>query len=231
MIICETQFTRCPPDPQDPDISLHEVDFYSHIPITSATNRNHRLSLRYRLSTKQWEIYMAYYDDSEKRVVWSGDDFTTAIERANQIVKHQWGQSMGNDKVCQHERPGKAHGCREQVDQFIEAEMVYKGIRGEGSGPIHVWKCENGQVDFLDPWESQKLSAHPHARFQWGYYGFGPAQLALAILLDATGDPALSVQWHQSFKVQYVATWGDQWEISRAEVLAWLQSKPVETGA
>lgn len=39
----------------------------------------------------------------------------------------------------------------------------------------------------LTPEESQKFRNHSPDGFNWGYYGSGPAQLALAIVLKITG--------------------------------------------
>lgn len=53
MIICETEFEQ--PDPNDPEIALTEVDYYAWIP-QAADVPNHRLSLRYRFATNQYEV-------------------------------------------------------------------------------------------------------------------------------------------------------------------------------
>lgn len=77
----------------------------------------------------------------------------------------------------------------------------------------------------LSPERSQKLWNHSPDGFQWGYGGSGPAQLALALLLDATGDSELAVRLHQLFKWVFVAKWGDQWEITTEEIKDWIQKR------
>ena len=54
--------------------------------------------------------------------------------------------------------------------------------------------------------------------FQWGYAGSGPAQLALALIADATGDDALALRTYQLFKERFVAIWGQTWTITDAVV-------------
>jgi hypothetical protein len=97
------------------------------------------------------------------------------------------------------------------------AITVYKGYRGGATDHL-VTKND----DILMPGPSQKLWNHSPDGFSWGYSGSGPAQLALAILLDVTGDEGLASRHHQAFKFKYVAGWGDRWEITSEQVLAWL---------
>jgi hypothetical protein len=55
----------------------------------------------------------------------------------------------------------------------------------------------------LDP--RYDLRNHSPDGFNWGYGGSGPAQLALALLADITGDSALAEKWYQPFKWTFVA--------------------------
>jgi len=108
-------------------------------------------------------------------------------------------------------------------------ETIYKGIRTSESGPQDVWKevpqsdGRHGQVR-LDPGASQKIYNHSPDGFQWGYGGSGPAQLALALLLDVTGDGDMSVSLHQDFKRHFVASWGESWQMSTGQIREWIES-------
>lgn len=100
--------------------------------------------------------------------------------------------------------------------------MNYKGHRhGVGLGNQLVTK----DGDILDPRPSQTLWNHSPAGFNWSYSGSGPAQLALALLYDVTGDGDLSIRLHQHFKAEFVAGWGDSWEITDAEIQRWVDSQ------
>ena len=46
---------------------------------------------------------------------------------------------------------------------------------------------------------------HGPTGFEWGYGGSGPADLALNILLAATGDRDFAAKNHQAFKWKFVA--------------------------
>lgn len=62
----------------------------------------------------------------------------------------------------------------------------------------------NGEI--LSPNKSQRVWNHSPDGFNWGYAGSGPAQLALAILLNYLAEND-AVRYHQDFKVSIVAGW------------------------
>jgi hypothetical protein len=64
----------------------------------------------------------------------------------------------------------------------------------------------NGEGKTLDLEASLKVVNHSPTGFCWGYYGSGPAQLALAILLDHfNGDRESALALHQDFKFKVIA--------------------------
>lgn len=98
--------------------------------------------------------------------------------------------------------------------------MIYRGKRERDEiGGMTVFK--DGEV--LSPIPSQKLYNHSPDGFNWGYGGSGPAQLALALLYDVTGDAQLSLGLYQQFKWDWVAYWGDTWEITSDKIWAWVK--------
>lgn len=70
------------------------------------------------------------------------------------------------------------------------------------------------------------VANHSPNRFNWGYGGSGPAQLALAILCDAAG-PERARPHYQMFKWEIVSRLKqDQpWDLAGADVLAWLAER------
>lgn len=54
--------------------------------------------------------------------------------------------------------------------------------------------------------------------FEWSYEGAGPAQLALAILVDHLGDGARALSEHDAFMRNVVANFNNEWEMSSADV-------------
>lgn len=110
-------------------------------------------------------------------------------------------------------------------------ETVYRGERIEGPAGqfAGVRVTVNGRA--LSPDRSRRVWDHSPTGFEWGYGGSGPAQLALALVLDATGDRALTERAYQWFKWATVAGWGSTWRITAGEIRAWLEQFERETRA
>jgi hypothetical protein len=60
----------------------------------------------------------------------------------------------------------------------------------------------NGRKLYVFP--SLKVRCHSPAGFNWGYFGSGPAQLALAILLQYL-PKQVACELYQSFKFRFIA--------------------------
>ena len=71
----------------------------------------------------------------------------------------------------------------------------------EPSGQLRVWV--NGRA--LSPARSQRVWNHSPTGFEVGYGGSGPAQLALALLLEAGLSDERAVHLHQRFKWDFLA--------------------------
>ena len=80
----------------------------------------------------------------------------------------------------------------------------------------------------LDPKPSLDLYNHSPDGFAWGYPGSGPAQLALAILLEKTADKAFSLAAHQVFKSDFLVPADTRQPItlSIAEIGRWIDAWP-----
>lgn len=65
------------------------------------------------------------------------------------------------------------------------------------------------------------LANHSPTGFEWGYAGSGPAQLALALLVDATGDEQTALRLHQEFKFTVIAKLprAKPWRLSQQAII------------
>jgi Family of unknown function (DUF6166) len=70
------------------------------------------------------------------------------------------------------------------------------------------------------------LGHHSPTGFEWSYAGSGPAQTALAILADATGDDRLAVALHQNFKFQFVSRFPRAgFEMTAEQIQRWAEEE------
>lgn len=98
---------------------------------------------------------------------------------------------------------------------------IYYGSRDPNAGgPVTVYVQEPGG-------KRRKLRArrdlwnHSPDGFQWGYGGSGPAQLALALLADATGDDAFAVRHRHDFKFAIIAMLPAAWKMTAHDIRKW----------
>lgn len=90
---------------------------------------------------------------------------------------------------------------------------VYQGKRASACG---------GQTVTVDGKLLKHIVRHSPDGFNWGYGGSGPSDLALAILADCVGSEKAE-EYYQRFKWDFVAEFGDEWEVSEREILDWMK--------
>lgn len=76
----------------------------------------------------------------------------------------------------------------------------------------------------LSPARSQRVQNYSPDGFAWGYHGSGPAQLALAILLEAGLSDKDAVKYHQEFKREFIAKQLQEFTL-QVDVLAWFYAR------
>ena len=75
-----------------------------------------------------------------------------------------------------------------------------------------------------------ELQNHSPTGFEWGYGGSGPAQLALALLVDAVGDPELAQTHYQEFKRAVVSGWASSWTVTAKEICEFVAGRSKSAG-
>jgi hypothetical protein len=109
--------------------------------------------------------------------------------------------------------------------------VIYEGHRREEwQGGDEVLRIEVGRVDLdgleadristthLDPLPARALFIRSADRFDWGGDTLGAAQLAVALILDATGDSILALKYLHEFKQRFMLGWGRDWRINAGQV-------------
>ncbi|ELZ28716.1 hypothetical protein C474_14509 [Halogeometricum pallidum JCM 14848] len=82
-----------------------------------------------------------------------------------------------------------------------ETDVIYVGYRQRGRAVVEKYPGREP----LTPDRSLKLADHSPSGFEWGYAGSGPAQLALALLLDYTDDEDVALAEYMAFKDEVVS--------------------------
>ena len=82
-----------------------------------------------------------------------------------------------------------------------DCDVVYVGYRRQGRVIVE----KRPDQEQLTPERSHELVNHSPSGFEVGYCGSGPAQLALALLLDYTDDEDVALAEYMEFKAKVVS--------------------------
>lgn len=111
-----------------------------------------------------------------------------------------------------------------QLNSLTNKKNVYQGEYFDDEDWYHVFS--NGEPFDYKP--SLKVRNHSPTGFSWGYGGSGPAQLALAILLEET-NKEIAEQFYMDFKWDVIARLpnelGTSWTLTSDMILNWLEGK------
>ncbi len=118
---------------------------------------------------------------------------------------------------------------------------IYHGKRTTESVEVSVLVIDIRKRKRVRP--VRHIPFHSPAGFNWGYEGSGPADLALAILVDylrespprkgwLAGEPfarwsvhSQAFKHHQYFKRDFIATFADEWELYGMQIDTWLKEQ------
>jgi hypothetical protein len=111
------------------------------------------------------------------------------------------------------------------------SDKLYTGNRGQDSdGQRVIVEVTDGENCWPLP---SRLDLKEHStKLEWGYGMGGPAQLALAILADVTGDDDYAERHHQWFKLEIVSRFGwGGWGLRESQVWDWInEHHPLTSG-
>jgi hypothetical protein len=103
---------------------------------------------------------------------------------------------------------------------IIKMAKLYRGVRQNNEAKVFV---DNEELSLVP----SKLVHPSEATPEWGYFGDGPSQLSLAILLDATGDRENSLKYMHDFKFEFIANarYDIGFTILESQVVEWLEKR------
>ena len=102
------------------------------------------------------------------------------------------------------------------------ADTTYFGRARFKQCEYSVTACNGGTIILL-PLRND-LRNHSPDGFSWGYNGSGPAQLALALLADATGSDEKALKYYQRYKAEIVSRLPENWELPIKAVSSWVHN-------
>ncbi|WP_323174709.1 DUF6166 domain-containing protein [Natrialba sp. PRR66] len=82
-----------------------------------------------------------------------------------------------------------------------DLDVIYVGYRRRGRAIVE----KQSDQQQLTPERSLELANHSPSGLEWGYGGSGPAQLALALLLDYTDNEEVALEVYKAFKTEVVS--------------------------
>lgn len=115
-------------------------------------------------------------------------------------------------------------------EESAQPPKVFTGTRESGSCVVHV---SGGGTRRKELPLRLNVFNHSPSGFEWGYGGSGPAQLALAMLIEAFPDKSSDwvVRVHQAFKFKVVGSLSrDRWSMTIAEVRRIAEELAVKLG-
>jgi hypothetical protein len=117
----------------------------------------------------------------------------------------------------------------------------YYGTRTADGVTVAVTLIDRRQRTRVRP--LRHIPVHSPAGFDWGYHGSGPADLALAVLVDHLHERPPRRGWlagtrfsrwaadsrafrhHQLFKREIVAQFAEEWELEDEDIATWLAAR------
>ncbi len=96
---------------------------------------------------------------------------------------------------------------------------VYMGLRIGGTCHVYLWDAELPSRPIRLDMRTDLRNHSPDGP-EWGYMGSGPAQLALALAADATGEDQRALDVYQHIKGKIQEGWGREcWSMTDERVL------------
>jgi len=101
--------------------------------------------------------------------------------------------------------------------------MKYTGKYTDGKYLVYK---DDVELDISRSQQLQKISEH----YCWGYYGQGPSQTALAILLDVTNDSDIVLKHWIDFRNEFISTFDmdRDWELDGENIKNWVNFKEID---
>lgn len=116
-----------------------------------------------------------------------------------------------------------ARDCR--FPDYREARRPSRVYRGEDNWVVLVSDSALAEPEGTDRVLLPDASRHVQdfcECFRWGDTGTGALQLAIALLLDVSGDVNTALRWHEHFAATYISKLPPTWMVPELDIALWL---------
>ncbi len=117
---------------------------------------------------------------------------------------------------------------RPELPDFREARhpsRIYSGMIQSGNYVVRVLDSSLPEDDTnprpLAPEESRHVKDHSDT-FRWGESKPGTLQLAIALLLDVSGEASTALRWYPRFSETYVRRLPATWTVPELDIALWI---------
>jgi len=163
--------------------------------------------------------------------------FPEIVQQLQPHLSHRISLSLFGDDPAVDGFGMECQDCHELLIEFLPAseasvrrepdKVRYEGHYDEARDVCYVEVFKPGKAPYPLQ-ERQDVINHSPTGISWGYGGSGPAQCALAILLDYLGDEQLARSQYQHFKFRVVAALPPNaaWTLTGRQIEQALRPKP-----
>lgn len=146
------------------------------------------------------------------------------LANANLLPAYVWPCSRSSGTLVFMDESA-AHQDKPDFRKARHPTRVYSGVRRPEGCVVHVRDSAYPETEdnpyVLDPGDSRAVVDYCE-RFDWGTTESDALQLAVALLLDVTGEPEKALLWAELFAEKYVNNLPADWTVPEIDIDLWL---------
>ncbi len=146
------------------------------------------------------------------------------LANANFPPTHVWPRSRSSGTLVSMDETPARRG-KPDFRQARHPTRVYSGVRGPDGCVVYVrdtaYPGTENNPCVLNPEDSRTVVDYCE-RFDWGTTDSSALQLAVALLLDVTGEPEKARLWSGLFARKYVNNLPADWTVPEIDINLWL---------
>lgn len=149
-------------------------------------------------------------------------------QHVNNCILFERYESLDQRPLLWHTTGAMALQSNRGLPDFRQARhpsRVYSGTHEDGESVVWVFDSSLPQDEHnprrLLPDSSRRVKDYCE-RFGWGAVDPGATQLAIALLLDVSGETSAALRWYKHFVQTYVRNLPATWTVPELDIALWL---------